>query len=89
MGQTTREEFILTLRSKIKEIGIEVNAFKKEYQDAEASESDIPSEILANLTLSFRHLEDASMRLGKVLQAMNNGVSVYDDKEDNSVMSQK
>lgn len=36
------------------------------------------SEIIANLMLSYRHMEDASMRLGKVLQAWDGGVSVYD-----------
>jgi hypothetical protein len=35
-------------------------------------------EMKANLTLSYRHLEDAAMRLGKVLQAKNGGVSIYD-----------
>jgi hypothetical protein len=28
--------------------------------------------------LAYRHLEDASMRLGKVMQALDGGVSVYD-----------
>jgi hypothetical protein len=35
-------------------------------------------EIFANLTLCYRHLEDASMRLGKVKQFNNNGESIYD-----------
>jgi hypothetical protein len=34
-------------------------------------------EQLANLTLAYRHLEDAKMRLGKVIQATE-GRSVYD-----------
>ncbi|HEX4355414.1 MAG TPA: hypothetical protein VHZ95_20955 [Polyangiales bacterium] len=36
------------------------------------------SEAIANATIAYRHLEDASMRLGKVLQALDGGVSVYD-----------
>lgn len=32
----------------------------------------------ANVMLAFRHLEDASMRLGKAIQAVDGGVSVYD-----------
>jgi hypothetical protein len=36
-----------------------------------------PSEVKANLMLCYRHLEDAAMRLGKVLQAKNGGKSVY------------
>jgi hypothetical protein len=35
-------------------------------------------EAIANATLAYRHLEDASMRLGKVIQALDGGVSVYD-----------
>ena len=35
-------------------------------------------EIAANLTLAYRHLEDASMRLGKAIQAYDGGASVYD-----------
>jgi len=36
------------------------------------------SEAVANVTLAFRHLEDASMRLGKAIQALDGGVSIYD-----------
>lgn len=35
-------------------------------------------EMIANLRLAYRHLEDASMRLGKAIQAHDGGVSVYD-----------
>lgn len=31
----------------------------------------------ANAMLAFRHLEDCRMRLGKVIQALEGGVSVY------------
>lgn len=34
-----------------------------------------------NLVLSYRHLEDARMRIGKVMQALQGGVSKYDKKE--------
>jgi hypothetical protein len=37
-----------------------------------------PAEALANATLAYRHLEDASMRLGKAIQALDGGISVYD-----------
>jgi hypothetical protein len=37
-----------------------------------------PSEALANVMLAYRHLEDASMRLGKAIQALDGGTSVYD-----------
>lgn len=32
----------------------------------------------ANAMLAYRHLEDASLRLGKCIQAIDGGVSVYD-----------
>jgi hypothetical protein len=38
------------------------------------------AEALANIMLAYRHLEDASMRLGKVIQALDGGVSVYDKR---------
>ena len=34
-------------------------------------------EAAANTMLAFRHLEDARMRLGKVCQAVDGGVSCY------------
>jgi hypothetical protein len=37
-------------------------------------------EAVANVILAYRHLEDASMRLGKVIQALDGGVSVYDKR---------
>lgn len=38
------------------------------------------AEATANVMLAYRHLEDASMRLGKVIQALDGGVSVYDKR---------
>lgn len=35
-------------------------------------------EMIANLMLAYRHLEDARMRVGKAIQAFDGGVSVYD-----------
>jgi transcriptional regulator with PAS, ATPase and Fis domain len=37
-------------------------------------------EVKDNITLAFRHVEDAIMRLGKAIQALDGGVSVYDDR---------
>lgn len=36
------------------------------------------SEAIANIMLAYRHMEDARMRLGKVLQAWDGGESIYD-----------
>lgn len=38
-------------------------------------------EMIANVMLAYRHLEDASMRLGKAIQAYEGGVSIYDGAE--------
>jgi hypothetical protein len=35
-------------------------------------------EAIANAMLAVRHLEDARMRLGKLIQAADGGTSVYD-----------
>lgn len=35
-------------------------------------------EMRENIILAYRHLEDAAMRLGKVIQAYDGGKSVYD-----------
>ena len=36
------------------------------------------SEMKANIMLAVRHLEDARMRFGKVIQYSGDGVSIYD-----------
>lgn len=38
------------------------------------------AEMSANIMLAYRHLEDARMRLGKVIQAYEGGVSIYDSQ---------
>jgi hypothetical protein len=58
------------LRREIKATAEKVMAL---YRDG----TDI-NEAWANAILAYRHLEDASMRLGKVIQALDGGVSVYD-----------
>lgn len=45
--------------------------------------SEVPSdantgEMIANIMLAYRHIEDARMRLGKVIQAHDGGESIYD-----------
>lgn len=38
-------------------------------------------EALDNMTLAYRHLEDAAMRLGQCIWALDCAGSVYDDRE--------
>lgn len=66
---------IESFRRELKPIADKANALRK--TGAPDLMAD-PSEVYANLTLAYRHLEDASMRLGKVIQALDGGVSVYD-----------
>lgn len=41
-------------------------------------DGELRPEVIANIMLAYRHLEDASMRLGKAIQAIDGGISVYD-----------
>jgi hypothetical protein len=59
------------LRAEIKGTAADVLALKVGMTEGEA---------IANVMLAYRHLEDASMRLGKALQALDGGVSVYDKR---------
>jgi len=47
----------------------------------ETAASPDRGEAIANLQLAHRHLEDARMRLGKVIQALEGGVSILDHPE--------
>jgi hypothetical protein len=60
-------------RVQIKAVAAAVLAIK-----TELTGPDWDGEAIANIMLAYRHLEDASMRLGKCIQALNGGVSVYD-----------
>ncbi len=40
----------------------------------------LSGEAVANIMLAYRHLEDASMRMGKAIQSLDGGVSVYDKR---------
>lgn len=56
-------------RAKLKTLAADVLAMREGLVDREA---------IANVMLAYRHLEDASMRLGKVIQTLDGGISVYD-----------
>lgn len=67
-------------RSALKRLAKSVLDMKIEHSTREATKSEDRGEVMANLMLTYRHLEDASMRLGKAIQAYDGGVSVYDKK---------
>ncbi len=45
---------------------------------SEQTHSGQHAEMKANIMLTYRHLEDARMRIGKILQAAGDGVSILD-----------
>ena len=74
------------LRGNVRDIGKEVKALM-DHSDfkGEQAFNGQHGEMKANLMLSFRHLEDARMRLGKVMQQIQGGVSIFDrDKSQTS-----
>jgi len=83
----------LTIEDQCAEMRTEIQGLKQQVVDAQGHSSfcdddvqlpspNIPASrqgnMKANLTLVFRHLEDARMRLGKVMQAHQGGVSILD-----------
>lgn len=76
------KEIAQRLRENILETGKEVDWLHKHGMFTSSSvqtplESEQHMEMHANITLTYRHLEDARMRLGKTIQAFDGGTSVY------------
>ena len=66
------------IRRGVLYIADEVKALMKHPTfDGEESSQGQHSEMRANIMLAYRHLEDARMRIGKVIQAHGGGKSVY------------
>ena len=75
MEPLTFKELADLIRSHILDLGADTLALKRAYTPGPSG--DI-SEAYANIMLAYRHLEDARMRIGKALQASEDGVSIYD-----------
>ena len=72
------KECCFKLREEIELTKSTVLGLKKhEVFNQEQTAAEQHGEMKANIMLSFRHLEDARMRLGKAVQAIE-GKSVYD-----------
>ncbi len=70
------EQVITSHRARIHEEVEQLLVSIKYVQELDATGAkEDRGEVIANMKLSMRHLEDAAMRLGKVFQAMNGGVS--------------
>lgn len=69
------------LRGVIKSVGNDVLTFKTCVMVTQKANPESPidfGEAIANVVLAYRHLEDARMRIGKAIQALDGGVSIYD-----------
>lgn len=71
------KELFDQLRRAIKVDAAAVLAAKAAYYSTSHPAEENPYEVVANLILAYRHLEDASIRIGKAIQA-HGGVSAYD-----------
>lgn len=67
-----------TLRTDVQNVADKVSQFKKRINETSPMlDGEDKGEQMANVTLAYRHLEDAKMRLGKVIQYVE-GRSCYD-----------
>ena len=79
MENESFDETLVRFRTILKNIAPEVKELKSNKQKREVDKVEDIGEVLANLTLTYRHLEDASMRIGKTIQARAGGKSIYDN----------
>ena len=63
------------LRESLKGMCGEVAEIKGALLPADPATFTDKGEVIANIMLAFRHLEDAAMRFGKAIQAADGGVS--------------
>jgi len=77
--QMTFDEKCNYLRVKIKDSGEFLLDLKDDdiFRETESYKGQ-HAEMNANIMLVYRHLEDARMRVGKILQAAGDGVSILD-----------
>jgi len=75
------------IRTQLRSIGHQVLSTRVESSERVAEPGVDRGEVIANLTLSYRHVEDAIMRLGKAIQAIDGGVSCYDDTKGHHLRS--
>ncbi|HDZ62297.1 MAG TPA: hypothetical protein ENH40_04035 [Nitrospirae bacterium] len=78
------------LRGQIRDIGVCILVLKK-HEDFKNDQVFIGqhNEMMSNIMLSYRHLEDARMRLGKVMQQIQGGVSILDKIKEGGVNKAK
>ena len=82
MEKTDARDFkdrVLKMRSTLEGLKSSVHGLKRHnvFENRLNPDED-HGEMKANIMLTFRHLEDARMRLGKVIQALEGGISIFD-----------
>ena len=80
MPAETIVKSIVENRTSLKDVAGHLSLFIKDLKTTGGSDDPKSDngEMFANLMLAYRHIEDASMRLGKAIQATDGGASVYD-----------
>ena len=73
------KEVLDSFRKQLKELAKYVKQTKEKRVNVDIDDKEDRSEVIENLMFTYRHLEDASMRIGKTLQALAGGVSTYDN----------
>ena len=68
----------MTFREELKELEERARNFTKAIKAQPSEDFGNKSEVIAQATLAMRHIEDARMRYGKVIQYVWDGVSKYD-----------
>ncbi|KKN26102.1 hypothetical protein LCGC14_0878190 [marine sediment metagenome] len=73
------EDICNELREELKETGFKVK-FLMDHGVFKGEQGYLGQhgEMRANIMLTYRHLEDARMRVGKILQAAGDGISILD-----------
>lgn len=66
------------VRGNLLKISDQLMALKRVKAKAETNDRENAGEVMANIMLAYRHLEDARMRIWKVIQAFEGGVSNND-----------
>lgn len=84
MPETSTVEAVKEFRKDLDSIEQRWLALKADAANRPESPGENRGEVLANFALAFRHLEDARMRAGKVIQAVEGGTNKFDAAAPNS-----
>lgn len=72
------KDLLTALRAELLSTEKRIKELRGDIQNLAHNTAVDMTELAANITLAYRHLEDARMRLGKAIQALEGGVSIFD-----------